>query len=343
MIVRDEARCLGRCLDSARAYVDEMIVVDTGSTDDTGAIARAAGARVGAFAWCDDFAAARNAALELSDADWNLVLDADTWILRAEALSDRGRLEGAPFIGLCRTENVIEVGSNLETSTALEARLLPRGVRYVGRVHEQPDSPLPRRELALVLGHDGYLAAQRTRKGDRNEALLLQALRSEPNDAYLWYKLGAEYDVAARYDKALVAFTETLRLTTGEEPWRHALVVRALNTMTQSGALDQAVGLAEAEAGRFGGSPDFHFALGALFLECAARDEANALGRWLPLAERSWLRCLEIGETPHVAGAVRGRGGHMAAHNLAALYATFGPKDKAAEFQALAGALRLAA
>ena len=57
-----------------------MIVLDTGSSDATREIARAAGAEVHEFAWCDDFAAARNAALAHSDADWNLILDADEWL-----------------------------------------------------------------------------------------------------------------------------------------------------------------------------------------------------------------------------------------------------------------------
>jgi glycosyltransferase involved in cell wall biosynthesis len=343
MIVRDEARCLGRCLSSARAYVDEMIVVDTGSTDATLEIAAAAGARIGRFAWCDDFAAARNASLDLSEADWNLVLDADTWIVGGEDLRKGPLLAGAPFLGLVRTEHQIEVGGGIETSSGLEARLLPRGVRYVGRIHEQPQSALPRRILDLALRHDGYLAAQRRRKGERNQSLLIAALKAAPEDAYLWYKLGVEHDVAARYDEALIAFTEALRLADGEAPWRHSLVVRALNTMTQGGALDQGLALAAAEEARFAASPDFHFAVGALFLECAARDEANALGRWLPFAETRWLRCLELGEAPLLDGAVRGRGGHMAAHNLAALYGTFGPPHRAAEYKALAAALKTAA
>src|SRR5664279_4373663 len=80
MIVRDEARCLERCLASARPWVDEMLVLDTGSLDATMDVARRAGARVERFAWSDDFAAARNAALAHSDAAWRLVLDADEWI-----------------------------------------------------------------------------------------------------------------------------------------------------------------------------------------------------------------------------------------------------------------------
>jgi hypothetical protein len=66
LIARDEARAIERCLTSVRPWVDEMIVLDTGSVDDTPAIAARCGARVTHFAWIDDFAAARNAALDLT-------------------------------------------------------------------------------------------------------------------------------------------------------------------------------------------------------------------------------------------------------------------------------------
>jgi tetratricopeptide (TPR) repeat protein len=334
MIVRDEARCLARCLASVSPVVDRMVVLDTGSTDGTVEIAAAAGARVGHFRWIDDFAAARNAALDLSDADWNLILDADNWLIRAHGLRDA--LRQPPFIGAVTIENHIEVGGALEIGTASEARLLPRGVRYTGRIHEQPDSALPHRPIDVVLGHDGYLGEQRTRKGERNEALLLQSLQATPEDAYLWYQLGREYDVAERYDAARIALAEALRLADRSAPWRANLLVRAIHVMTQAGALDEALSVAQAEDDHWQASPDWHFTLGALFLECAGRDEAKALGQWLPWAEARWRRCLEIGETPGVPGAVRGRGGHMAAHNLAALYATFGPADEAAKYGALA-------
>lgn len=85
MIARNEARCIARSLRRLRPWLDEMIVLDTGSTDETQRIAADEGPRVAHFAWVDDFSAARNAALDLSDADWNIVADAD------EHLAEGGR------------------------------------------------------------------------------------------------------------------------------------------------------------------------------------------------------------------------------------------------------------
>lgn len=102
MIARDEAGSLARALESARPHVDRLVVLDTGSVDATREIAKACGADVHGFTWCEDFAAARNAALAHSDAAWNLILDADEWIeAGAEALSDLPE-ESGDFLGEVR-------------------------------------------------------------------------------------------------------------------------------------------------------------------------------------------------------------------------------------------------
>lgn len=77
MIMRDAAATLARCLESARPVVDEMVIADTGSTDETVQLARQFGARVFSIPWENDFAHARNRALEEIRSEWVLVLDAD--------------------------------------------------------------------------------------------------------------------------------------------------------------------------------------------------------------------------------------------------------------------------
>jgi len=81
MIVRDEAERLVACLESVAGFVQEMVVLDTGSSDDTVAIARQQGATVHELPWPGDFAPARNAAMQLVHGDWVLVLDADEQLL----------------------------------------------------------------------------------------------------------------------------------------------------------------------------------------------------------------------------------------------------------------------
>jgi glycosyltransferase involved in cell wall biosynthesis len=340
MIARDEARDIARALASVHPHVDRMIVLDTGSVDDTRGIARGLGAEVGEFAWRDDFAAARNAALALSDADWNLVIDADEWLADgAEALGPQTLPPGpGRFLGEVRISSQLKAGQG--TGQSWIARVLPRGVGYEGRIHEQPASALPRRRLPLTLGHDGYTAENLARKGERNETLLMRELEGAPGDPYLWFQLAKEHQARGRAPQAAFCFTEALRLASGDVAWRHALVVRALIALKDNGQLDDALALADAEVAHWQASPDFYFTIGDLYLDAARREPDRALGHFLPVAESAWKRCLEIGERPDLDGAVAGRGGHMAAHNLAVFYETLGRKREAADYAALARKLR---
>lgn len=338
MIARDEARCIARCLRSAAEFVDEMWVLDTGSVDDTPAIARRCGAKLGHWAWRDDFAAARNAALDLTRAEWRLVIDADEWIAGGgAALRDWAR-NAAPRLGLLRVASLIG-GSGAGPQDATQwapswlPRLLPRGVRYQGQVHEQPVGDLPRQSLTLQLGHDGYLPAQSARKAGRNRRLLQQALQDEPGGAYLHCQLGKDHEVHGDYAAA----------------WRHDLVLRAIFTRKKLGAHAAAMTLAEEQLPHWGDSPDFFFTLGDLCLDWAATQPQHA-AQLLPLARDSWQRALAIGERPELPDTVRGRGSFLAAHNLAVLCEGLGERAQAlawreqalrlrAELEAGAGAL----
>jgi glycosyltransferase involved in cell wall biosynthesis len=339
MIARDEARCISRALESARPHVDRMIVLDTGSLDATPEIARALGAEVFHFDWCDDFAAARNASLAVSDAAWNLVLDADEWIEDgAEAALSPARLPaaGGEFMGCVRRDSAMDESGAAGLARCWIPRLLPKGAHYEGRIHEQPVGPTTERRLPLVLGHDGFTPANLDRKGARNEALLMQALEAAPEDGYLWFQLAKEHQARARAPQAALCFVEALRLAPSDAPYRHSLVVRAITALKEAGRLQEAMALADREVGAWLDSPDFYFVVGDLYLECATHAPEKALSDFLPIVESAWRRCLEIGERPDLDGAVAGRGGRMAAHNLAVFYETMGKTELAATYRGLA-------
>lgn len=319
MIVRNEARSLARCLRSVKPWVDRMIVVDTGSSDETVAIALAEGAVVEYFTWCDDFAAARNHALACSAADWRLILDADEWLAQGgEAL--RACLTAMPFEGLVHIDNEFDVpgGKNFGLSTGLVARLIPRITRFAGRIHEQPVPAMPQKILPIRLGHDGYRDAQKATKRERDHNLLTQALAVTPDDAYLNYQMGKWQEGEGAYTAATRHYAIADMNAQPQHPWRCDLVVRWLHCLSISGEHEKAVTLAGECFDAYAGSTDFNFVVGTVMLNWAAAQPARA-EEALPLAEASWERCLALGEQPDHIGAVRGRGSVWAAWNLKVL------------------------
>ncbi|MFT7774891.1 glycosyltransferase family 2 protein [Roseateles sp.] len=336
VIARDEAPRIARLLDSARAWVDEMLVLDTGSRDETARIARAHGARVEHFAWCDDFSAARNHALALAPADWHLVLDADEWLMTGGETLQALRATPPDFVGAVQLRDRFDPspGQQAEAITWL-SRVLPGSVRYAGLVHEQPQHNLSVRRLPLVVGHDGYVAERLAHKRGRNRQLLEQALAQSPEDAYLCYQLGKDCAVYDEHSAAEAAFERASGLPgAAAAPWWLDLVARRLFVLKCLGRHADAVDFAQTQMEAGSESPDFFFALGDLLLDLAATRPEQA-GELLPMAEAAWRRCLELGERPDQVGAVAGRGSFLAAHNLAVVLEG---TDRATEAAALRAA-----
>jgi tetratricopeptide (TPR) repeat protein len=337
MIVRDEARCIERCLQSARAHVDHMLVLDTGSRDDTVALARACGAEVHHMDWQASFAIARNRALELADADWNLVLDADEWIVAGGAAL-RGLVPTLNGPGVLRIDSHCEQG---EVASHWITRLLPRGVRYAGTVHEEPVSALARRRLPVVVGHDGYLGNALELKRGRNRALLQAALQAAGGgEPYLLYQLGVDCEAYGERDAAADFYLQALECVSPDELYRPQLIVRAMHCLGKSGRLAQAMAMASESMDELAQSTNFYFTLGDLCLDGAVAHPEAAMAEWLPLAETAWLRCLALGECPEEDGRVVGRGSYWAAHNLHAIYAGAGDGVRSAHYQQLSERLR---
>ncbi len=335
MIARDEASRIERALASFAPFVDECVVLDTGSRDDTRARAQRAGARVREFQWVDDFAAARNAALEIAGADWHVVVDADEWLADGGEAIAALRRQAPAFVGSLRVDSEDDSTSHATRTSSWISRVLPGSIRYAGRVHEQPQHALPLQRLPIRFGHDGYLGAQRAAKAGRNRALLEAAVRSRPQEAYLHYQLGKDHDVYERYADALDCFSRAEALLREQMPaWYHDLAVRRLHALKCCGRHAEGLHRAEAELACWNDSPDFFFALGDLLLDWAAEEPGRA-GELLPLIESAWQRCLAVGERPDLEGAVAGRGSYLAAANLVMLYEQLGQPELAEPYRPL--------
>ncbi len=339
VIARNEARCIGRCLASAREWVDSMLVLDTGSTDDTVARARAEGARVESFTWVDDFAAARNRALDTAGADWHIVLDADEWLKEGGAALAALRQAEPAFVGAVRLDNEIGAQEGDVCAPSWLSRVLPGGVRYAGRIHEQPVHSLPLRRLPVAVGHTGYLPQAMAAKRGRNAALLQRALQEAPGDGYLHYQLGKDHSVHDRHAAAADCYERAAQAGTPTDSHAHDLLLRRLFALKKCGRHDEAVQLAELHRTAWDASPDYWFTVGDLLLDwaCARPDRAGDL---LPVIEASWQRCLEIGERPDLEGAVIGRGSYLAAANLAVLCDGTGRAEEARQWRERSAALR---
>lgn len=317
MIARDEERCIGRALASAHEFVDEMIVLDTGSLDATIDIATAAGARVERYTWRDDFAAARNAALGFSRAAYNLVLDADEWIESGGSRLREWCSTSRAAAGWVRRRDLLSPPSaalDALESTEDQIRVLRHDVRYIGSVHEQPDCSGPAMPVGVVIGHDGYLDEHNATKAGRNERILRARLDSGA-DPYLIFQLAKDLEVQRRYAEAAALYARALEGSDEGVPWRHALIVRSVFTFKAAGWFEQALAVYAQEVDRWPESPDLSFAAGDLFLELAIAHPAQAV-ELIGRARRAWERCLEIGDRPDVPGSVQGRGSHLAEHNL---------------------------
>lgn len=224
MIVRDEAEHLPDCLRSLADLADEIIVVDTGSVDDSIQIARAHGAEVIVEPWRDDFSAARNAGLEQARGEWILYLDADERVRPIAPDRLRGRLRGAPEAALR-----ILLRPFAHATPYFEYRLWrndPR-VRFHGVMHErvldaihavaaQDGRPIGDWD-ELALDHVGYEGDQ-TRKHRRNLPLLEAQLEREPGNIFNWRHLGQVLAGLDRRAEAEAALQHAVALARDQDP-----------------------------------------------------------------------------------------------------------------------------
>ncbi len=338
LITRNEEKFLGACLGSVRGLADELVVVDTGSTDRTVQIAEEHGARVSHFEWCDDFSAARNAALAQATGDWVLMLDADE-TLPESSHAALLKLLVNPQVMAWRLP-IVDHGRE-DQGCSYVPRLFRNApaLFYVGRVHEQVFGSIEvrRQEWGLenrladaTLLHFGYTAAviKDRNKIQRNLLLLERALLEMPGEPNLLMNYGLELARSERLPEALVQYRlayQRMSALPDEQlvpETREMLLAQMCTQFLAANRLEEVVEILTSPLARRGGlNASLHFSLGLAYLRLQQFKEA----------EQEMLQCLATRQQPSLSpvNAEIRKGGPR--HCLALCRAALGRKDAALE------------
>ncbi|WP_297712213.1 glycosyltransferase [Clostridium sp.] len=214
MMIKNEEKNLDRTLSALNPLItavnSEIIILDTGSTDNSINIAKKYTDKVYFEEWNNDFAEMRNKSIGYANGDWILILDAD------EELIECGKLIKFFTTDLCEKYNTATIDLKSifsEDKKAFNITSIPRlfkkyeEFKYVGSIHEQPLWKEPIYNGIAFFDHYGYLFVDeelRQKKSKRNKEILLKEIKKNKNDPYLNYQLGKEYIISKNYEEALL-------------------------------------------------------------------------------------------------------------------------------------------
>ncbi len=329
MIVRNEEDNLARCLESVRGVADEIIVVDTGSTDRTVEIAHAHGARVFRFDWTGDFAAARNFSLEQARGEWIMYLDADEELVAEDTPRVRPLLARPGVDGyLMRCVNFLGEDPDAAAVVHPQFRLFRNRpeYRFQGEIHEQILSVVTaaggRVEVAPVrIYHYGYQrrACHANEKPRRNIEIIEERLRRDPDDSFMRFSLGMEYMRLGEFERALAEYQRSFAGRGKDDGYAPMLVRNICVCLFQLRRYDDLVRVADEALQVY---PDY---TDLVYLKGLARFEQQ---RYSEAAE-AFRRCLEMGDAGHPYMAEVGLGGLRAWLALGQVYERLGDEHNA--------------
>jgi len=332
MIVKNEGENIKECLSKVVVFVDELIVVDTGSTDDTKSIALEFTNKVYDYDWCNDFAAARNFSISKSTNDWILVLDADEYVsefVQEKVYNFVNDKSNERVVGRIERINLLEAGGANKKCTERISRLFNKKYfQYEGTIHEQivgkDDKVHNTVSVDITIDHAGYTkeVINKTNKLKRNMDMLTKAIEDKPNDPYLYFQLGKTYYMLKDYfiscsyfEKALI-FQLDSRLEYVEdliETYGYALI----NSERYSDAMR-----IENYVDIYRNSADFHFLLGLIYMNNAKFSQAV----------ESFLECTKFSHSK-----VEGITTYSSYYNIGVIYDVLGFREKAIEYYSMCG------
>jgi GT2 family glycosyltransferase/tetratricopeptide (TPR) repeat protein len=334
MIARDNARTIGASLESVRPWVDEMIVVDTGSKDETAEIAGNLGARVHHFTWCDDFSAARNESIKHARGKWIFWMDSDDTIDATNGRKLRElaeRKSGDSLLGYVMQVHCPGAGADGTDVTVVDHLKLFRNLpelRFDGRIHEQI-LPAVRRANGSVaftdiyVTHSGYDHSPegQKRKLERDLRLLHLEFKERPDHPFTLFNLGMTYTDVGRYEEAAYYLWRSIEHSgPGESHVRKAYSL-LVHCEAQAGGPESACEICQKGLRLFPQDAELRFRKGVLL---------HQLGR-LAEAVEAYQDLLGSDEDRHFTSVDRAIRGFKARQNLAIVYEEMGELEKAEE------------
>jgi glycosyltransferase involved in cell wall biosynthesis len=321
MIVKNEEEFLERCLSSVKNLVNEIIIVDTGSTDSTIDIAKKYNAKVYDFQWNSDFAAARNASITKASSDYILVLDADEYLDEHYYLLLDNINTGKDYY-IVNIKNY--VGDNIFNHQAIRVFRRNTGLLYKGKIHEHLNiddfTGLTQETASIWIHHTGYQAnLYHTRnKHERNLKLLQEEVENNPS-GYNYFNLGNQYRANGEFDKALSAYKQSFYLSK-DRVYLSYLLNQMGKCLLHLSRFEDGIQLMSDSIAGFPNYTDLYFTLGGLY-------ESRG---YLNDSERCYVKCLELGEVKDIQ-TTEGVGSYLAHFNLSKVYEKKGDLSKALE------------
>ncbi|TVX89443.1 glycosyltransferase [Paenibacillus agilis] len=323
MIVKNEEKHIRQAIESVKPYVKEVIVLDTGSTDNTGCIAANSGARVYGMTWNNSFADMRNACISYANQPYILVLDADERLSLCdmEIMEQALRImeQGKGYAGDVVIRSSTQSG---EISESTITRLFPNrpDYKYQGRIHEQlvyKQETIKSIRTGIVIDHFGYEdeEIQSKDKYRRNLALIQASLEANENDSYLLFQLGRTYYVMKEYQSAAVALTKCIDSMASTK--QHYLSTTYLTLgytyihLKEWGLFEKCLNDA---IDIYPDYTDLYYMYGTALVEAKNPE-------WLPYIPDAFMNCLQLGApTSSKYETVAGVGTYKAHYNLGVYY-----------------------
>jgi FkbM family methyltransferase len=334
MIVRDNARTIEATLKSIKPWVDEMIVVDTGSNDGTPDIARGLGARVFHFPWCDSFSAARNESICHARGRWIFWMDSDDTINAQNGAKLRKLVRQATsdVLGFVISVHCPGTGTDGQDDVTVVThvklfRNLP-DMRFEGRIHEQILGSLRRAGGKLewsdaFVVHSGYdhSAEGQEKKKQRDLHLLGLELKEQPDHPFTLFNLGMTYADIGRYREAIRFLNRSIENSESSESHVRKAYAILVYVHSAIGNLPGAWQACEKGLRLFPEDVELRFRRGILF---------HSSGR-LQEAVLAYQSVLDRHETDHFFSLDRGIKSFKTRCNLALVYLDMGELDRAEE------------